>query len=76
MRKVSPGTEKAVSQPRKLPEFKGCTINERLKEFRRMSCKEREPSIEFVPFDTGKGASILKAMMSGKKATIINARNP
>ena len=49
--------------PRKLPEFRGYVIDERLREFRRVTWKKGEPHIEFVPFLSDKGAELLRQML-------------
>jgi len=41
----------------KLPEFKGYTVDERLKQFRKVDRKK--PSIEFVDFDSEEGQELL-----------------
>jgi len=41
----------------KLPEFKGYTVDERLKQFRKVD--REKPSIEFVEFNSEKGKKIL-----------------
>jgi hypothetical protein len=41
----------------KLPEFKGYTIDERLKQFRKVD--HDKPSIEFVEFNSEKGKKLL-----------------
>ena len=48
--------------PRKLPEFKGYTVDERLREFRKVV---HGKSIEFVDFDSKKGMKLLKKMRKG-----------
>ena len=45
--------------PRKLPEFKGYTIDEKLREFRRVVYGK---SIEFIAFDSAKGKKLLRQM--------------
>jgi len=43
-----------------LPEFEGYTVDERLREFRKV---DREKlTIEFVPFDSPKGRRLLRKM--------------
>ncbi len=42
--------------------FKGYTVDERLREFRRVSWKQGEPSIEFVPFDSQKGEKLFRKL--------------
>ena len=42
----------------KLPEFKGYTIDERLKQFRKVDMEK--PSIDFVDFDSKEGKRLLK----------------
>ena len=44
---------------KELPIFKGYTVDERLKEFRRVIYHEEGPSIEFIPFDSPKGQELL-----------------
>jgi hypothetical protein len=41
--------------PKKLPTWKGFTIDERLQEFRKVTKKDGQPSIEFIPFASKKG---------------------
>ena len=41
----------------KLPEFKGYTVDERLRQFRKVD--HEKPSIEFVEFDSEKGKKLL-----------------
>ena len=41
-----------------LPEFKGYTVDEKLKQFRKVD--RDEPSIEFVDFDSKKGQELLE----------------
>jgi len=45
--------------PRKLPEFKGYTVDFRLREFRRVVYGK---SIEFIPFESRKGRKLLRKM--------------
>jgi len=49
--------------PGKLPEFEGYVVDERLREFRKVTWEKGETSIEFVPFLSEKGAGLLKKMM-------------
>ena len=44
---------------KKLPIFKGYTVDERLKEFRKI---EYGKTIEFIPFDSPKGQELLSEM--------------
>ncbi|MGY4884386.1 MAG: hypothetical protein ACP5NZ_02285 [Nanobdellota archaeon] len=44
----------------KLPEFKGYTIDLRLKQFRKVN--HDKPSIEFIEFDSEEGKKLLKEM--------------
>ena len=45
---------------RELPTFEGYTVDERLREFRKV---DREKcTIEFVPFDSAKGRKLLEKM--------------
>lgn len=41
----------------KLPEFKGYTVDKRLKQFRKVD--REKPSIDFVDFDSEKGKKLL-----------------
>jgi hypothetical protein len=41
----------------KLPEFKGYTVDKRLKQFRKVDMKK--PSIDFVDFNSEKGKKLL-----------------
>jgi hypothetical protein len=41
----------------KLPEFKGYTVDERLKQFRKVD--HDKPSVEFVEFNSEKGKKLL-----------------
>lgn len=50
--------------PRKLPEFKGYTVDERLREFRKVV---HGKSIEFIGFDSRKGIKLLKKMRKGAR---------
>jgi hypothetical protein len=50
--------------PRKLPEFKGYTVDERLKEFRKVVHGE---SIEFIAFDSLQGKRLLEEMRKGEE---------
>lgn len=56
--------EKSKPQLRRLPEFKGYTIDERLGEFRKVSWRNGEPSIEFVPFLSEKGIKLAEELRS------------
>lgn len=44
---------------RELPKFKGYTVDERLKEFRKA---EYGKTLEFIPFDSPKGQKLLEEM--------------
>lgn len=44
----------------KLPEFNGYTVDEKLKQFRKVD--RDEPSIEFIDFDSEKGQELLDEM--------------
>lgn len=48
---------------RRLPEFHGYVVDERLKEFRRVAWKNGEPRIEFIPFDSQKGDKLLVELL-------------
>lgn len=56
-----------------LPTFKGYTIDERLKEFRKVT-RGKEPTIEFIPFDSDKGKKILEGYL--KKGGEVSMREP
>ena len=43
---------------KKLPEFKGYTVDEKLRQFRKAD--RSKPSIEFVEFDSEKGKELLE----------------
>jgi len=44
----------------KLPEFKGYTVDNRLRQFRKVD--RSKPNIEFVDFDSEKGKELLNEM--------------
>ena len=46
---------------RKLPQFKDYTVDEKLREFRKVKHGEN-PGICFVPFDSERGRKLLKEM--------------
>ena len=46
----------------KLPEFKGYTIDGRLRQFRKVDRSGENPSIEFVDFDSEEGEKLLEEM--------------
>jgi hypothetical protein len=46
--------------PKKLPVFKGYTIDERLGEYRKVN--KKTGMIEFIPFDSNKGKAITFGM--------------
>jgi len=50
-------TKQEVKMVTKLPEFKGYTVDERLKQFRKVD--RNKPSIEFVDFDSEEGQELL-----------------
>jgi hypothetical protein len=58
--KVPKGQKATVISPTILPTFKGYTVDERLREFRKVDMKK--PSIEFVEFDSPKGRKLLKEL--------------
>jgi len=43
---------------RQLPTVDGYTVDERLREFRKVKFEDGDPSIEFIPFDTEKGIEL------------------
>jgi hypothetical protein len=45
-----------------LPTYRGYTVDERLREFRKVHKKLGVPSIEFIPFDSKKGRMIIAGM--------------
>ncbi len=45
---------------KELPKFKGYTVDERLKQFRKVDMEK--PSIDFVDFDSEKGKELLDEM--------------
>jgi hypothetical protein len=47
---------------RKLPEFRGYTVDERLRQFRKVDRSSENPSIEFVEFDSEEGEKLLEEM--------------
>jgi hypothetical protein len=49
----------------KLPEFKGYTVDERLKQFRKVDRKK--PSIDFVDFDSEEGQELLAQYEESKE---------
>ena len=49
----------------KLPEFKGYTVDERLKQFRKVDRKK--PDIEFIDFDSEKGKKLLAEYEESKQ---------
>ena len=46
----------------KLPEFRGYTIDKRLRQFRKVDRSGESPSIEFVEFDSPEGDKLLEEM--------------
>ena len=50
-------TKQEVNMVKKLPEFKGYTVDERLKQFRKVD--RNNPSIDFVDFDSEEGQELL-----------------
>ena len=54
-------TKQEVKMVTKLPEFKGYTVDERLKQFRKVD--RNNPSIEFVDFDSGNFVTILTSCL-------------
>jgi hypothetical protein len=47
---------------RELPKFEGWTIDERLRQFRKVTFGKGGPSIEFVEFDSPKGHRMIKKL--------------
>jgi hypothetical protein len=50
-----------------LPVFRGYTVDFRLREFRRVP-KDHGMNIEFIPFDSPKGQTLLAALARASKA--------
>lgn len=48
-------------------EFKGFTVDERLREFRKVTWKKGEPDVEYVPFDSKKGSELLRDLLRSDK---------
>jgi hypothetical protein len=46
-----------------LPKIGKYTIDERLKQFRKVTWKKGTPEIEFIPFDSPKGRKLLKSVI-------------
>ncbi len=55
------------TMPKKLPTFKGHTVDYRLREFRKVD--RSQPSIEFVPFNSEEGQKLLRELESSKGKT-------
>lgn len=53
-----------TEMPRKLPVFEGYTVDERLREFRRV--KREDGLIEVIPFESPKGRKILERMREAR----------
>ena len=51
-----------VSTPTRLPMFNGYTIDHRLRQFRKVEFKNKEPSIKFIDFDSKQGKALLRKM--------------
>ncbi len=47
---------------RRLPVFKGYTVDERLRQFRKVSRRPAGPSIAFIDFDSLQGQRLLRQM--------------
>lgn len=54
-----------------LPRILGYTVDERLKEFRRVKFIEGEPTMEFVPFDSEKGRKLLEVWDKVKELGLV-----
>ena len=50
---------------KELPKFKGYTVDERLKQFRKVD--RSKPSIDFVEFDSEKGQELLEEYEESKE---------
>jgi hypothetical protein len=59
---------------RKLPTFKGYTVDERLREFRKVEF-EPERRIEFIPFDSEQGRELLQEFEEAESPTIVAFKN-
>ena len=49
----------------RLPSVEGYTIDERLREFRKVEWKGGDPAIEFVPFESEQGGRLLEKFFRG-----------
>jgi hypothetical protein len=49
-----------IKMVKELPKFKGYTVDERLKQFRKVD--REKPSIDFVDFDSEEGQELLEEM--------------
>lgn len=47
---------------RELPKFKGYTVDERLRQFRKVDRSGENPTIEFLEFDSEEGERLLEEM--------------
>ena len=47
---------------RRLPVFKGYTVDDRLRQFRKVSRGQAGPSITFIEFDSPQGQRLLRQM--------------
>jgi len=55
-----------------LPQILGYTVDERLKEFRKVKFIKGEPTLEFVPFDSEKGRKLLEIWNKVKELGLEN----
>jgi hypothetical protein len=54
--------KKARNGVRQLQTFRGYTVDERLREFRKVTFGSNFAAIEFVPFDSEMGIELLRAL--------------
>lgn len=55
-----------MKKVKKLPVYKGYTVDARLEEFRKVSWKDGEPGLETIPFVSEKGAKMLEKYINDK----------
>jgi len=58
-------TKQEVKMVKELPTFKGYTVDERLKQFRKVD--KGKPSIDFVDFDSEEGQELLELYEESKE---------
>lgn len=52
---------------KELPKFKGYTVDERLKQFRKVDRSKPTPSIDFLDFDSEEGKGLLEEYEESKE---------